>query len=41
VVDYNLANVVTGTELNELRSKVAEFKEVVNQWIAKNYPQFV
>jgi hypothetical protein len=41
LVDYNLANVVTETELNELLEKAAEFQVLVNNWIFNNYPQFV
>jgi hypothetical protein len=39
-VDYNLANVVTETELHELLEKANEFRELVEDWIAKYYPQF-
>jgi uncharacterized protein (UPF0332 family) len=37
-VDYNLANVVTQTELTELLEKAAEFRQLVEDWIAKNHP---
>ena len=40
LVDYNLANVVTETELQELLEKAAEFKVLVEDWIFNNYPQF-
>jgi hypothetical protein len=40
-VDYNLANVVTETELHELLEKAGEFRKLVEDWIFKNYPQFV
>jgi len=39
MVDYNLANVVTETELNELLEKAVEFRATVEQWIAKHHPQ--
>jgi hypothetical protein len=39
-VDYNLANVVTETELDELLEKAGAFKKLVEEWILKNYPQF-
>jgi hypothetical protein len=38
-VDYNFANVVTQTELDELLTTVREFREMVGKWIAKNYSQ--
>jgi hypothetical protein len=41
IVDYNLANVVTDTELQELLEKATEFRELVENWIFSNYPQFV
>ncbi len=40
LVDYNLANVVTETELEELLEKAAEFKVLVEDWIFNNAPQF-
>ncbi len=40
LVDYNLANVVSETELEELLEKAAEFKLLVEDWIFSNYPQF-
>lgn len=39
-VDYNLTNVVTDTELQELLTKADEFKVLVEDWIFNNYPQF-
>ena len=39
-VDYNVANVVTETELDELLEKAKEFRKVVEDWIFKNHPQF-
>jgi hypothetical protein len=41
LVDYNLANIVTETELQELLAKAAEFQALVEDWIFDNYPQFV
>jgi hypothetical protein len=40
-VDYNLANVVTETELGELLEKAGAFKEFIEDWISKNYPHFI
>lgn len=39
MVDYNLANVVTETELNELLEKTVEFRTTVEQWIAEHHPE--
>jgi hypothetical protein len=39
IVDYDLAHVITETELRELLEKAAEFKELVEDWISKNHPQ--
>ncbi|MFV1968232.1 MAG: hypothetical protein ACC628_22645 [Pirellulaceae bacterium] len=39
LVDYNLANVVTETELDELLEKSVEFRTTIENWIVKNYPQ--
>jgi uncharacterized protein (UPF0332 family) len=39
-VDYNFANIVTETELNELLEKATEFKKLIEDWLSKNYPQF-
>ena len=39
LVDYNLANVVTETELDELLEKAAEFRAMIEDWITKNHPQ--
>ena len=41
LVDYNLANVVTETELRELLTMTKEFKELVEDWIKKGFPQFL
>jgi hypothetical protein len=40
MLDYDLANVVTETEVNELLEKVEQFQQLVEQWIAQHYPQF-
>jgi len=40
MLDYNLADVVTETELRELLTKASAFKELVEDWISKNHPQF-
>ncbi len=39
-VDYNLANIITETELAELLKKAVQFKKLIEDWIFKNYPQF-
>ncbi|OHB81210.1 MAG: hypothetical protein A2V98_00465 [Planctomycetes bacterium RBG_16_64_12] len=39
LVDYNLAHVVTETELDELLEKAAEFRTMIEDCIAKNHPQ--
>ena len=38
-VDYNLANIITETELRELLEKADEFQELVESWITKNHSQ--
>jgi hypothetical protein len=40
MLDYDLANVVTETEVNELLEKVEQFQQLVEQWIVQHYPQF-
>lgn len=37
MVDYNVASVVTETELMELLEKAAEFKTFIEDWIATNH----
>jgi hypothetical protein len=39
LVDYNLANVVTETELDELLEKAVELRATIEDWIARNHPQ--
>jgi hypothetical protein len=38
LVDYNLANVVTETELDELLENAVEFRTTIEDWIAENHP---
>jgi hypothetical protein len=38
MVDYNLADVVTETELRELLKNAKEFATLVEGWISKNHP---
>jgi hypothetical protein len=38
-VDYNLANIVTETELRELLEKADEFQGLIEDWIARNHPK--
>ena len=39
-VDYDSAQLVTETEMNEIRSKVTEFEQLIEDWITRTYPQF-
>jgi hypothetical protein len=39
-LDYDLANIVSETESKELLGKAQGFKETIENWIAKTYPQF-
>jgi hypothetical protein len=39
-LDYNLANIITETELQELLKKAEEFRKLVDDWIRKNHSQF-
>jgi hypothetical protein len=39
-VDYNLANIITETELTELLEKADQFKKLIEEWISANHPQF-
>lgn len=38
LVDYNLADVVTETELDELLEKAVDFRDRVEHWIADHHP---
>ena len=40
-VDYDLANVASRTEADELLKKAHQFAKLVEQWIAKKHPQLV
>lgn len=40
-LDYDMANVVTSTEVDELIEKANDFNEQVSRWLGTNYPQFV
>src|SRR5262249_4448086 len=40
MLDYDMANVVTETELGELLEKAGQFRQLVEQWIAHRYPRF-
>lgn len=37
LVDYSVANVVTETELEELLEMAAEFRRMIEDWIARNH----
>jgi hypothetical protein len=41
LVDYDLANVATETETEELLRQARQFAQVVEAWIAENHPAFV
>lgn len=40
-LDYDVANVVSDTEAQEILRKAEEFKREVEAWIAANHPQLV
>ena len=40
MLDYDMANVATETEVRELLEKAEEFRVLVEQWITGHYPQF-
>ena len=40
VLDYDMANVATDTEAQELVEKAEQFRQLVEQWIVQHYPQF-
>jgi hypothetical protein len=40
MLDYYMANVATDTEVRELLEKAQAFQQLVEQWIAQQYPQF-
>ena len=39
-VDYDMANVASESEAEDLLEKAQEFKELVRTWIKKHHPQF-
>src|SRR5579863_1972266 len=39
-VDYDCANAATETEAEDLLRKAEEFRDLVEQWIRKEYPQY-
>ena len=41
MLDYDMANVATETEVRELLEKAERFRMLVEQWIAQHHPQFV
>jgi hypothetical protein len=41
LVEYDLANVATETETEELLRQARQFTQVVEAWIAQNYPALV
>jgi hypothetical protein len=40
MLDYDMANVATDTEVRELLEKAHAFRQLVEQWMAQQYPQF-
>jgi hypothetical protein len=40
MLDYDMANVATETEVRELLEKAQAFQQLVEQWIAQQFPQF-
>jgi hypothetical protein len=40
MLDYDMANVATETEVRKLLEKAEEFQVLVEQWIAQQHPQF-
>jgi len=40
MLDYDMANVATDTEVRELLEQAQAFRQLVEQWIAQQYPQF-
>lgn len=40
MLDYDMANVATETEVRELLEKAQAFRQLVEQWITQHYPQF-
>lgn len=39
-LDYDAADIVTGTEAQELLEKAREFQERVEDWVTKHHPAF-
>jgi hypothetical protein len=40
MLDYDMANVATDAEVRELLEKAHAFRQLVEQWMAQQYPQF-
>jgi hypothetical protein len=40
MLDYDMANVATDTEVDELLEKAQAFRQLVERWITQHYPQF-
>ena len=41
MLDYDMANIVTDTEVTELLEKAEELRELVEQWITTHYPHLL
>ena len=41
LVDYDVANLITETEADELLRQARQFGQLVEAWIAQNHPSFV
>jgi hypothetical protein len=39
MLDYDMANVATETEVRELLEKAEQFRQLVEQWIVQHYPR--
>lgn len=39
MLDYDMANVATETEVNELLEKAEQFRQLVERWVARHYSQ--
>jgi hypothetical protein len=39
MLDYDMADVATETEVNELLEKAEQFRQLVERWVAQHYSQ--
>jgi hypothetical protein len=40
MLDYDMADVATETEVRELLEQAQAFRQLVERWMAQQYPQF-